>query len=355
VSPNQEGENALSRRALLMIGAGAGVAAAIGAPAIVEAAPKSITVANGGGALEAAFRPAYFDTFEQKTGIKVISAPYLDGARLKAMVDAKSVDIDVSDLDAAEAGPAGELGLLETIDYSIVPTARLQEGSANKFWTNIYVSSCVIAWNTNAAKTLKIPNTWQEFFDPSYRGQRSLWRSANQTLELAAIGGGQDKNKLYPLDLDAAFKALDRIRSQLSWFDSGAMGAQMISDNDVDFGMIFNGRVQPLKKEGAPVDYTFDNSLLTFGDLCVPKGVRDKELSMRFIAHCLEADNQAIFANNIAYGPTNKDAFARLSAERLKEIPNSPENVGKGTFVNIDYWTKNGRQVFDRFNKWLVQ
>jgi putative spermidine/putrescine transport system substrate-binding protein len=345
----------ITRRAILKTGAGLATVAAVGMPAIVRAAPTSITVSNGGGALEAAFKPAYFDTFEKKTGIKVISAPYLDGARLKAMVDAKSVDIDVSDLDAAEAGPAGNQGLLEEIDYNIVPTADLQEGSKQRFWTNIYVSSCVIAWNTDAAKKLTIPKNWTDFFNPKIEGQRSLWKSANQTLELAAIGAGQDKNKLYPLDLDAAFKALDAIRDRLTWFDSGAQGAQLISDNQVDFGMIFNGRVQPLKQKGAPVDYTFDNSLLTYGDLCVPKGARDKELSMRFIAHCLEADNQAIFAQNIAYGPTNKKAFGVLSAERLKEIPNSPENIGKGTFVDIDYWTKNGKDIFDRFNSWVVR
>jgi putative spermidine/putrescine transport system substrate-binding protein len=345
----------ITRRGVLKAGAGLAVAATVGSPALVSAAPKSITVANGGGALEAAFRPAYFDTFEKETGIKVISAPYLDGARLKAMVDAKSVDIDVTDIDSAEAGPAAEIGLLEEIDYSIVPKEGLQNGAVNRNWTNIYIAGAVLAWNTDAAKKTTIPKNWKEFFDPKLRGQRSLFKSASQTLDIVAMGAGQDKAKLYPLDIDAAFKVLEGIRGELSWFDSGAQGAQLISSNEVDFGMIFNGRIQPLKAQGAPVDYTFENCLLTFGSLSVPKGVRDREVSMRFIAHCLKAKNQAIFANNIAYGPTNNAAFAELSAERLREIPNSPENIGKGVFIDIDYWTKNGRAIFDRFNNWLMK
>lgn len=344
----------ISRREILKAGAGLAAVATLGAPSIVRAQAKTITIANSGGAIETAFKAAYFDTFEQKTGIKVISAPYLDSAKLKAMVDAQSVDIDVCDLDAAEAAPAAQMGLLEEIDYNVVPTKGLQAGSANRYWTNIYIAASVIAWNVDAAKSMQIPKNWQEFFNPDIKGQRTLWKSANQTLELAALGSGVDPKKLYPIDLDAAFKALDGIRSEISWFDSGAQAAQLVSDNQVDFGMVWNGRIQPLKAKGAPVDYTFDNALFTYGDLCVPKGVRDKALSMEFIAHCVDAKNQAIFAENIPYGPTNQQAFAQLSAARLAEIPNSPENFSKGTMIDVEYWVKNGKEVFDRFNNWVV-
>ncbi|MBB4235881.1 extracellular solute-binding protein [Rhizobium esperanzae] len=344
----------ISRREVLKAGAGLAAVATLGAPNIVRAQSKTITVANSGGAIETAFKAAYFDTFEQKTGIKVISAPYLDSAKLKAMVDAKSVDIDVSDLDAAEAAPASEMGLLEEIDYNVVPSKGLQTGSANPYWTNIYIAASVIAWNIDAAKGMRIPKNWKEFFNSDIKGQRTLWKSANQTLELAALGSGVDPKKLYPIDLDAAFKTLDGIRSEISWFESGAQAAQLVSDNQVDFGMVWNGRIQPLKAKGAPVDYTFDNALFTYGDLCVPKGVKDKALSMEFIAHCVDAKNQAIFAENIPYGPTNQEAFAQLSAARLAEIPNSPENFSKGTMIDVDYWVKNGKEVFDRFNNWVV-
>ncbi|TIV70890.1 MAG: extracellular solute-binding protein, partial [Mesorhizobium sp.] len=129
-------KNGLSRRRVLKLGAGTVAAASFFAmPAIGRAAPTSISVANGGGALGDAFKAACFDTFEKKTGVKIISAPYMEGARLKAMVEAGAVDIDVTDTDSSEAAPLAVAGLLDEIDYSVVPKEGLIDGAASKYWT----------------------------------------------------------------------------------------------------------------------------------------------------------------------------------------------------------------------------
>ena len=71
--------------------------------AIVRAQPATMTIPNSGGALEEAYRVAYFDTFTAKTGIKILGAPYMDTARVKAMVENNAVDVDVLNIDATEA------------------------------------------------------------------------------------------------------------------------------------------------------------------------------------------------------------------------------------------------------------
>ncbi len=344
----------LSRRSALKLAAGSAAASILGMPAIGRAATTQLSVANGGGALGDAFKVAAFDTFEKKTGIKIISAPYLEGAKLKAMVDAKAVDIDVTDTDSSEAAPLAVAGLLEEIDYGIVPDKGLLKGAATKYWTEVYIAGCVLAWNTQAAEKNGRPKTWQEFFDPNVKGRRTLWKNAAQTMEVAALGAGQTLENLYPMDIDKAFAKLDGIRSSISWWSSGAQSAQLLVNNEADFGMVWNGRIDPIKQQGGPVDYTFDYALHTPGIWSVPKGSRNRDAAMKFIAHCMDPEVQATFSKHISYGPTVEAAFDHLSAEESARLPSSPENRKLSVAINADYWLENGKEIYDRFNTWLV-
>lgn len=347
-------KNGLSRRAMLKLGAGTAAASLLGMPAIGRAAPTSLSVANGGGALGDAFKVACFDTFEKKTGIKIIGTPYMEGARLKAMVEAGAVDIDVTDTDAAEAAPLAAAGLLDEIDYSVVPKDGLIDGSAEKYWTACYIAGSVLSWNTQAAEKNGRPKNWQEFFDPSVKGRRTLWKNAAQTMEVAALAAGQPIDKLYPLDLDKAFAMLDGIRSSITWWTSGAQSAQLLASGEADYGMCWNGRVDPIKQQDGPVDYTFEHALHMPGIWSLPKGGRNKDAAMQFIAHCMDPEVQANFSKLIPYGPTANAAFDLLSPEDRARMPSAPENSKTSVAVNGDYWLKNGAEIYDRFNTWVV-
>ena len=346
--------NGLSRRSVLKLGAGSAAVSFLGMPSIVRAAPTSLAVANGGGALGDAFKVACFDTFEKKTGIKIISAPYMEGARLKAMVEAGAVDIDVTDTDSSEAAPLAVAGLLDEIDYSVVPKDGLIDGSATRYWTSCYIAGSVLSWNTEAAEKNGRPKNWQEFFDPKVKGRRTLWKNAAQTMEVAALGAGQPIDKLYPLDLDRAFAMLDGIRSSITWWSSGAQSAQLLASNEADYGMCWNGRVDPIKQQSGPVDYTFENSLHTPGIWSLPKGGRNRDAAMQFIAHSMDPEVQATFSRHIPYGPTAKAAFDLLTPEERARMPSSPENAKLSVAIDGDYWLENGAKIYDRFNTWVV-
>jgi putative spermidine/putrescine transport system substrate-binding protein len=347
------GDIAPGRRQFL---AGAALTAAItlARPAILRAAPATLTVPNSGGALEEAYKAAYFDTFEKKTGIRIIGAPYMDAARVKAMVDNNAVDADVLNIDATEAATLAQQGLLESIDYGIVDKSSLIPAAAKKDYLLVDVAALVMAWNTHSVSDAKRPTRWKEYFDPSVPGQRSLWKLASQTLDVAAMGGGQSPDKLYPLDLDKAFAALTAIKPKLSWWTSGAQSAQLLIAGEVDLGTAWNGRLYKPKKEGAPVNYTYDQALYTCDAMIVPKGAKNKKAAMDFLANMVDPQNQATFAQHIPYGPVNTKAFALLDDKTKALLPNSPENSRTAVFQDFDYWAQNGEAVFDRFNKWLI-
>lgn len=326
-----------------------------GFPAIAKAKPATLTVPNSGGALEEAYKVAYFDTFQKKSGIQILGAPYMDTARVKAMVENNAVDVDILNIDATEAAALARLGLLEPIDYSYFDKSLLLPAAAKEHYVLVDVAAYIMAWNTKTFTAETRPKDWSEFFNPEAKeGQRSLWKLAPQTLEVAAMGGGQAREKLYPIDLDLAFKSLDRIKPDLTWWTSGAQAAQLVIGGEVDVGTVWNGRVFKPKNEGAPVDYTFDNALYVCDAMVIPKGAKNKTEAMEFLANMVDATNQATFAKHIPYGPVNTKSFEMLDAKTLGLLPNSPQNGKTAVFQDFDYWADKGPEIFDRFNNWLV-
>lgn len=347
--------SAFTRRGILKSAAATGALAVTGFPFIARAQASRITFPNSGGALEDAYKPAYYDTFKAATGIDVIGAPYMDTARVKAMVESNAVDVDLISTDAIEAATMGKMGLLEPIDYDIINRDDLIEGAANEFHVVNLLAALVMAWSTRNVTEESRPKNWAEYFDPEAKpGPRSLWRNAPQVLDIAAMGGGQPASSLYPLDLDRSFAALDKAKDDIVWWTSGAQSAQLLIDGEVDFGTAWNGRLFAPKRDGAQIDYTYDNALYTAEAIIIPKGAPNKKLSMEFLANMLKAENQAIFSKHIPYGPVNKNTFELLDAETLAILPNSPENAATGVQQDSAYWSENGPELIDRFNKWLV-
>lgn len=356
--PGSRGLNSSNptRRHLLASAAGLAVALpVIGFPAVLRAKPERMTIPNPGGALEEALKAAYFKTFTDKTGIEISGAPYADTAKIKAMVENNAVDTDVIFTDAADAAILAKQGLLEPLDFSVVDKSLFIPEAVHEHYLLADVAAYAMAWNTKSMSDDKRPKNWAEFFDPSTKpGQRSLWKYPAQTLEVAAMGAGQGRDKLYPLDLDGAFAKLDAVKSVLTWWDSGAQGAQLIIDGETDVGTVWNGRLYKPRKDGAPVNYTFDHCLYVCDSIVVPKGAKNKAEAMSFIANFTDPKNQAVFCKNIPYGPVNPATFSLLDAETKAALPNAPDNAKTAVFQNFGYWADNGSMIIERFNKWLL-
>jgi putative spermidine/putrescine transport system substrate-binding protein len=354
-STTGKGGPIIGRRELLAGFAAGTAGAVIGSPAILRAQPATMTVPNSGGALEEAFKVAYFEPFTAKTGIKILGAPYMDTARVKAMVENNAVDVDILNIDATEAAALARMGLLEPIDYDVIDKSKLMPEAPREHYMLVDVAAYVMAWNTGSFNAENRPKDWSEFFDPEAKeGQRSLWKLAPQTLEVAALGGGQKRESLYPIDLDLAFKQLDKVKNDLTWWTSGAQGAQLIIGGEVDVGTVWNGRVYKPKEDGAPVDYTFDHALYVCDAMVIPKGAKNKKQAMELLAVMLDKNNQATFSKQLPYGPVNTEAFALLSEAELARLPNSPQNSKTAVFQDFDYWAEHGPAVFERFNSWLL-
>ena len=73
---------------------------------------------------------------------------------------------------------------------------------------------------------------------------------------------------------------------------------------------------------------------------------------MKAIAIMMRPDVQARLPQYINYAPANMAAFETglISKELAAQLPNSPENIGKGFLLNVGWWVENNDEMVKRFD-----
>lgn len=318
---------------------------------------KELVVVSWGGALQDAQREAIFKPFEQKYGVKIKEVSPTDYGKLKSMIAAGNTEWDVVDLDMDFVPRAIKENLLEPLDFNVIDKTDLDPMSTNDYSVGAEYYTTGIAYNTQAIKPGSQPKTWSEFWDINkFPEQRTLQKWPLPTLEIALLADGVAPNKLYPLDIDRAFKSLDKIKGNVkSWWATGAQSAQLLTDNEVALGGVWSGRIIAAKKQGAPVDLEVNQSILLVDSWAVPKGTKHKELAMKFIAFATSPQVQADFAKLYPYGVPNKKAYDLMDESTKASLATSPEKRALQVTIDVNWWAENFDKVNDRFQKWLLQ
>lgn len=356
----------LSRRDVLRLMPGA-AAATLGVAGWSDRAAaqdkNSLIFIGWGGSTQDYQREAFLKPFEKTTGIKVIETTLPTLPKMKTMVEARNVEVDVADESGFVMVALANLGYLEPIDYEAVANEdvnNLLDQAKKKYAIGNYTISLGLGYRTDTFPGRSHPKTWREFWDVAkFPGRRALaggTRGLRPQLEVALLADGVPPDRLYPIDEERAWKSLARIKPHIVkwWVDSG-LPPQLLANREVALTSAFNGRIDAVKREGQPIDFEFNEGEFRLSYWVVPKGAPHRENAMRLIAFCMRPDRQAHFASLISYGPTNRAAFRHISADRAKELPSSPENMKKQWFHNEEWWAENAEKVFARWNSWILE
>ena len=344
----------LRRRLLQSAG---GIVLAQGVPAAF-AQTKQIVVADPGGPYTVAYRRAFYDPFEKATGIKVINVAReaQPVAQLKAMVQTKNYLWDVTTLTLSADIPYLESQkLLEPIGLKASDFPGVMPEAVTENWLGVDIYATILAYRTDKIKEAG-PKSWADFWDvKKFPGRRSLRRSPIDTLEQALLADGVPLNKLYPLDLDRAFKSLDRIKAHIDvWWTSGAQAMQLIQNGDVDMIGTWSGRAQTAIDNGAPVKIVWNQGLYSIEGWGIPRGTPRAEMAKQFVRFCADAKRQSEFTKDLAYGPTNLAAFEFIDAKRASLLPSAPDNIRSMVLPSPQWWAANRQAVTERFITWIV-
>jgi putative spermidine/putrescine transport system substrate-binding protein len=336
------------RRILLATALCAGVAAQ---------AQQQITVVNFGGVQAQAQKKAYYDPFEKATGIKVIPVEYNgEQAKVKAMVETKKVTWDVVEAESPDAQRGCDEGMFEKIDWSKLPKADMVPAAVTDCGVGIFVWSTVLAYNGDKLKDG--PKTWADFWDvKKFPGKRSMRKGARYNLEFALMADGVKPADVYKVlatkeGAERGFKKLTELKPNIQWWEAGAQPPQFLVAGDVIMSTVYNGRIDAANREGKNLMIGWTGGIYDLDYWVIPKGAPNKDASLKFIAFASTPDAQAEYAKNIAYGPTNTKALAKLDAKTLANLPTSPANSKDALQFNLKFWADQGEDLEKRFASW---
>jgi len=350
----------VTRRNLLKVGAGA--ATALTAPAIFTKGAfgaEVLKIQDMGGAFEKGFRAAFYESFEKENNVKIsVTTNGPDPIpQYKMVVDTKTNLFDVCMMTPEHVFRMKALGgeYMQKLKIKVADPENYVAGSITDEFAGVAVFALALGYRKDTFGD-KGPKNFQDFWNvEAFKGRRGLWRSPVLTMELALLADGVPMEQLYPLDVDRAFKSLDKIRKHVDvWWTTGAQSTQLIQSGELDLMSIWSTRAQTAIDDGAPVSLAWGQGFYNIDGWTIPVGTPNTELANKFVEYCMNAERQAKYTDILACGPANVKSYQYIKADRAKLLPTAPENVKGLRPLNADYWGKNQTALTERFEKWML-
>jgi putative spermidine/putrescine transport system substrate-binding protein len=358
----------MSRRRFLTLGAGL-----VATPALLAACGGSeekptasgggsaakqvtLTLVTWGGTTQKGIEEAWAKPFAEATGntMKVI-AP-VDYGKWAAQIKAGKVTWNWVDAEAWFAHKnSSMLEPISEAEVGVKPEELITVNGEPPYtpWGVAAASySFVISYRTDHKGPH--PKTWAEFFDTkAIPGKRSVYNWPYGMLEAALLGDGVPGDKLYPLDIDRAFKKLDSVRGDLVFWNSGAELQQQLSSGSVPFAYAWNNRVAYLAQRGTPVDVEWNENIQDGGYHVIAKGDPNKAQDLEFLKYILQPEPQAKFAELTGYSPSSKAGLEMIPADKRKWYNATPDNLAKAaTAIDTKWWGDNMDAVTEKWAAW---
>lgn len=335
-------------------------AAALAMPAVASA--EGLNVVSWGGVYQESQRKAFFEPWIA-AGNKLTEGEWNgETAKVRAMVESKSVTWDVIDFDTGLMFAACNEGLLEKIDWGKLglDQSKFVGGDLTECGVPNIVYATVFAYDTT--KLNPGPEKLADLFDlAKFPGKRGLYKQPVVNLEWALLVDGVPMADVYkvlstPEGVDRAFAKLDTIKKDVVWWEAGQQAPQLLADGQVVMTSAWNGRIQnAVKNDKKPFKIVWDAQGFDWDWWGVPKGGSNVEEAMKFIAFASQPAAMAEQTKYISYGPANKDAIPNINPDVLNDLPTSPGNMGNVLIVDPNFWADNREALTERFNAWLAK
>lgn len=348
-----------NRREFLKGTSGLAVGLVVGVPAVVAPgkakASTVIRYADDGGRTGDGRQEHYIKPFMEATGIEVQTyVGQKNLAKMRAMVATNNLEFDMLNIGGSHLSSASKAGLLEDLDKS-----KLE---LSDFLFDKWIWKDRIAWEYfsgglgyNEDSVEEPPRTWAGYFDlEKFPGRRGFRTRPQYTLEEALQADGVDPKDLYPLDVDRAFRVLDRIKDDVSiWISETAKTIEHLQTREVDYASTFSGRVFIARNEGLPINFVFDMPNSAPQGVAIMKGAKNYDACMQLVQWFIDGESAfGWFDSFIGYGPTTSKVMNRLSDETISRLPD-PANP-KANWVDVDWWGDNLESVTKRYKEWLL-
>jgi putative spermidine/putrescine transport system substrate-binding protein len=339
---------------------GAAVAAIIAGSVVSAGAQQpTLTFAGFGGNLQSDISKTLLAPAAERAGVTLREHSHDGLAGVRVQVQSGAPGWDVVHLGAEDCASGAREGLFVNIDYKVVDASGIADTVRAERWIGTNTYSVVLAWRTDKYKD-KPPADWKDFWNVrDFPGRRALSVFAPEMLEIALLGDGVPRDKVYPLDVERAFSALKRLKPNVGvWWSSGAQSSQLIKDGEVDMLAIWGSRVALVIADGAPVKFTYQDGIIGFGCMAIVKGAKNQAAAQKFLAAIVSPEIQARIPTMMSYyGPANSRAYdvKQFPAEVLAQSNSSPENTARQLRLQPAWWSEHGRGLRERYKNAIIE
>jgi putative spermidine/putrescine transport system substrate-binding protein len=333
------------------------IASAVAAPMLITSrksmAASNLTVVSWGGNYHQGVEEALAKPFEKEFGVHVTLVDTPDLAKVKAQVMTNNVQWDVFDAPGSMATTGSKNGYWEALDPSLFNASDLI-APVGKEMVPFYAFTGGICWDSNKYPDGKHPQTFVDYFDvKKYPGQRTLRNRAFETLEVALLADGVPPEKVYPIDVNRAFKSLDRIKPFVSnWVEQTPQTVTLVQTGQVDYSYTYATRVKAAQEAKQPIDFSFKQTLTGLEYLVVLKNAPNKANAMKFLQFSMRPDRQAALMNHLGNTPASKSARPLMNPAVQKWLsdPSSKTNL----VINDAWWADHFDELTLRFKEWAL-
>lgn len=314
------------------------------------AAEKILNIMNSGGEYGDSLDKCIHEPLLKDLGIKVVTET--PGGYAKLAAQAKSGNI----VNTTTDGSTGDLfrmkaeGLIEKIDWAKLNPEPMFDEAKNEYGFGASYFSTIMAWRSDASA----PQNFVDFFDTAkFPGKRALPDYPEFVLAFAAMGDGMTPEEVSKgIDLDRAFKTLERIKDDTIWWQSGAQPAQLLKDNEAQYAIAWSGRV--LGQEGVTASY--NQGMLDISWWVVAKGISDEQRDNLYawLRAQTNAEKQKCLLTFLPYPGPSPELAKIVDAATLKTFPTSDENKKVQWLSNGQWWYDNAKEVEKRWNEFKL-
>lgn len=352
-----QNQNNASRRSFLKASGATLTAAAVGMPMIMTSrramAAGNLVVVSWGGNYRTAVEEALTKPFEKEFGVRVTLVDTPDLAKVKAQVMTRNVEWDVFDAVGPMAMTGSKNGYWEALDPAMFDQGDLI-APMTKEAVPFYGFTGGICWDNNRHPEGKHPETFADYFNvEKFPGQRTLRNRASETLEIALLADGVPADKIYPLDVDRAFRALNRIKPHIGkWVDQTPQTTSLVETGQVDFSYTYATRAKASLESGKPTGFSFKQNLIGLEYLVVLRNAPNKQNAMNYLKFAMRPDRQAALMDLHGNTPASKKAMDLMKPEVKKWLSNpaNPNNV----ISNDAWWADHYDELTLKFKEWVL-
>jgi putative spermidine/putrescine transport system substrate-binding protein len=258
--------------------------------------------------------------------------------------------MDVAFLNIYEAPQAEHDGVVEAPD----PQSALYKDIWPGMNDGCYAMSLVGLGIAYSKKLVPTAPEWADMWQPAYKGKIAMPQypgsEGDGMLGVAARLAGKDEH-----DADAAFAKLGALKPIAMTYSNLDEVFALMESGEVAMAPMISGYVLAAVKAHPEIGFSFPKNpgpVLVRDMLCLVKNAPNPELAKKFAALALGVGNQTDYAEQLYFGPTNKNVV--LSPKVASDVISTAGQVAALTQLDWPYVIKQRAVWTQRWNKEIL-